>query len=269
MLHLPIVTSALFLGFAVNQLACAQLIERTDERGGLRFSDQIVGTWETDSVHVVAASISRSNDALHVFTANTWIIHSTNGDQTFELSDINQSADPVEVSFVNVNRRSLTFDASIRLEGEKLLITRDFGSYPRGIVYTLKKTSKTKASIEEARIPLKVRLIDESNRSELVDVTVKPFHGGKLRYSSERLHPRAELEYAPKTGTVILGTLEDRGDGSWAGSLIMELGTHVDSSDPQTAIVRSEKLQLTTVVTIGKTVRIKCGADRTCELTLE
>ena len=258
---------ALVLSFAINQFVSAQLIERTDA-GRLRFTDQILGRWDTDNV--VAMGRSRSDDALHVFTASTWTIQSANGDLVVELSDINESSDPVEVSFVNVERRNLTFDASIRLDDKKLTITRGLASDPRRVVYTLKKNLESAASIEEERIPLTIRLTDESSQSKvLVDVTIKPFRGGKLRYSSERLLPGAEQDNSPKTGTMILGTLEAKGDGNWAVSLIMELGSHVDSTDSQTAIVRSEKLQLKTVVTRGKTSRIKCGADRTCELTLE
>ena len=274
------VIATMLIGFAINNIAFAQLIERTDE-GALRFTDQIVGKWEIDNV-VAAGRSASANYGPSVFTASTWAIQTKNGDIVYELSSVNESADPLEATFVNVKHRDSSFAAFIRLEGEKLSIIRGLGPKnpiplpekmeegPSTLVYSLKKAASSETSTREERLPLNVRLIDESSQSRvLVDVILKPFFGGKLRYSSKGLGARAEQDYSPKTGTVIIGTLEPTGDGNWAVSLIIEIGAHEKSDDPQTAIVRSEKLQLTTVVTREKTIRINCGADRTCELMLK
>jgi hypothetical protein len=114
------------------------------------------------------------------------------------LSHINEFSDPLEATFVNVKHRALSFAAFILLEDERMSIIRGFAPQtpiplpeamaegPGTIVYTFKKSAADETVTEKGRTPLKVRLIDMANDPKvLVDVTIRPLIGGKLRYSSE------------------------------------------------------------------------------------
>ena len=273
-----IATVTLFLLLASQHVARAQLIERTDD-GALQFSEKIVGKWNTEEKISMGIKIPTNTNEPSVFATKTWTRQGINGDSVLELLDVNESSDPLEVTFARVGHKDHSIAAFMRLKDDKLSIV--FGSgfeYPIAlpksmepgpdtVVLNFKRSVKDESEKENERLPLAVRLFDGANI--LADVTIEPFLGGKLRYSSEPLGSRAEQDYSPKTGIVIVGNVVPTPDGNRVVSLIIEIGSKQYSDDPKTTIARSEKLQLTTVVTPGKPTLIDCGEDRMCELTIE
>lgn len=280
MIRMRALIVAVNLCIATVGIASAQIVERSAS-GAPQFTDAIVGKWEIDKV-VASGRVANENYGPSVFTTDTWTIQTRNGDHVYKLSGINESSNPLEATFDDAEGKNLSFTAFIRLDNDKLSIVRGIGlknpiplpqkmeEGPSTLAYLFKKIVDDKSSIVDARVPLSVRLIDDANDSKvLVDVVLKPFFGGKLLYSSEPRRASVKHENSPQTGTVISGKIEPTGNGNWAVLLIIEIGDQKHSDNAETTIVRSEKLQLNTVVRVENTMRIKCGENRTCELTVK
>lgn len=264
-----------------NHMALAQIVERSDGDGlKFQFTDAMLGRWE------IAKVVSSGNDlSAHygppVFTRDTWTIQTRTGDHVYKLSSVNESSVPLEATFENVKHNSLSFTAFIRLENNQLTIVRGNGfkspiplprnmdEGPKSLVYVFNKSVEDEPSDKDARPPLNVRLIDNTDGSQiLADLTVKPFYGGKLTYDSNSPSTSRVQNASPRLGTVLIGKIEPRENGTWAVSLVVELGRQVETDQAETTILRSETLSIETIITAGKTVRINCGENRTCELTL-
>ena len=268
------------LCFIANRVTSAQIVERTDS-GAIQFTDVIVGKWEIDKV-VASGSDASRNYGPSTFARDSWTIQTKNGDHVYKLSSVNESSDPLEATFDDAEGKNLSFTAFIHLDNDKLSIVRGIGlknpiplpkSMEEGastLAYVFKRVVDDKSSIADTRLPLQVRLVDDTNDSKvLVDVKLKPFFGGKFGYSTEPRGNSAKHENSPSVGTVINGKIEPIGDGNWSVLLIIEIGNQEHSDNAETTIVRSEKLQVKTVLRIENTIRIKCGENRTCELTLK
>lgn len=268
------------LCFIANRVASAQIVERTDS-GAIQFTDAIVGKWEIDKVVASGRNVSR-NYGPSTFTRDSWTIQTRNGDHVYKLSSFNAFSDPLEASFDDTEGKKPSFTAFIRLHNDKLSIVRgielknpipipkSMEEGPSSLAYVLKRGVNDESSIADARVPLNVRLIDNANEPKvLVDVKLKPHFGGKLAYSSEPRGSSAKLENSPRIGTVISGNIEPVGDGTWTVLLIIEVGKHEQSEIVEGTVVRSEKLQVNTVLRADKTLQIQCGNGRICELTLK
>lgn len=274
--------SSLCLFLCLGPSVFAQLAELTDA-GAPRFTDKIVGKWEAAKV-VAAGRSATTNYGPSTFTANTWTIQTGNGDRVYELVAFKDKSDPLEAKFVDIERRHLSFEAFIRLEDDRLTIVRaisyakevplpvNMNEGPQTTVYSFKKLDPKAPPkpTDDLRLPLNIRLLDTSKDSKvLVDVTVKPFYGGKLEYSTEKIVNKLGNDRSPNTGTLITGKVEEGFGGKWSVNIIIEVGADKSPGDPDTQVIRSEKLQVVTVIAPDKTYRIKCDDDRTCELTFK
>lgn len=280
MMRTRMMIGVITLCLIANRVASAQIVERTDS-GAIQFTDAIVGKWEIDKV-VASGSDASRNYGPSTFTKDSWTIQTRNGDHVYKLSSVNDSSDPLEATFDDAEGKNLSFTAFIHLNNDKLSIIRGIGRknpipLPKRmeegastLAYVFKRVADDKSSIAEVRVPLQVRLIEDTNDSKvLVDVKLKPFFGGKLVYHTEPRSNSAKQVNSPSVGTVINGEIEPIGDGNWSVLLIIEIGNQEHSDNAATTIVRSEKLQVNTVLRVENTLRIKCGENRTCELTLK
>ncbi|MFO0941122.1 MAG: hypothetical protein U0930_10170 [Pirellulales bacterium] len=267
---------------ATNQIAFAQIVERSGGEGGeLQFSAAILGKWEIEKVVASGRDISE-NYGPSLFTKDSWTIQTKDRNHVYKLTEVNESSNPLEATFEHSVVKGMSFTAFIVIEDGRLGIVRGIGpenpiplpqkmeAGPGTLVYVFKKAVDEKPATADNRVPLNVRLIDETKDSKvLVDVTVKPFFGGKLAYSSESKGVSAKIESSPRIGTVISGKMEPSGNGEWSVLLVVEFGKQEQSELAETTILRSEKLQVETVVRADKVVRIKCSENRILELTLK
>lgn len=285
---------AMFVAFACIDSLGAQQRDSGGELVNALLSE-LHGTWQPVEVIINGRTTKELPYGPSIFEGNTWTMQTTNGDHVYELSSVNEKADPIEITFVEkVAKRS--FVGLLSLENEMLTIARgmqwnrdEAGNYhiprpdsltPGGnkIVYSWKRAPN---SAERANRPsLSIRLYDDGKPEKiLADHTIQAFFGGKLEYVSgaqvdSEIQARSQAfgrqaDNPIMLGTRITGSIENTRNGETRVFIEVQLGNAVSTDDPVTAIVRSESLVLQTTLKPKEKKRINCGGNRWCDLVLQ
>lgn len=256
---------------------------------------KLQGTWRLTEVNFNGRPSLLSAYGPSTFEQDKWTMQTTNGDHVYQLSAVNENAEPAEATFVEkAGKRS--FGGLLSLEGDTLTITlgtewtkdeagevhiaRPDSLAPgrNKLVYVWKRTAD-RANLG-SRPSLSIRLFDEGQPEKtLVDQTIQAFYGGKLEAVAGG-EPPAKMRARPKAlgwqaddpitlGTRITGSIEEAAEGQKRVSLEIRLANAVATDEPETEIVRAESVMLQTMLKPKEKKRIHCGGNRWCELFLE
>ena len=117
---------------------------------------------------------------------------------------------------------------------------------------------------------ISIRYVDEGERTKvLAEHTLALDTDGMLNFNSGGETTPREGETAIPFGTQVTGKLTSIGNASYAASISLKLGNPVLCGTPATQIVRSECLELQTVLKKGVEARIPCGGNRWIELRID
>ncbi|MGN6544697.1 MAG: hypothetical protein ACTHK7_06595 [Aureliella sp.] len=256
---------------------------------------KLQGTWRPIEVNFNGRPSGLSAYGPSTFEQDKWTVQTTNGDHVYQLSAVNENADPAAATFVD-KAGKISFVGLLSLEGDTLTIARgtEWTKDEAGEVHIARPDSLApgrnklvyvwKRSADPANLgtrpSLSIRLFDEGQPEKtLVDQTVRAFFGGKLEAvaggeapAKMRARPQAfgrQLDEPITVGTRITGSIEEAAEGQKRVSLEIRLANAVATDEPETEIVRAESVVLQTMLKPKEKKRIHCGGSRWCELFLD
>tara|TARA_R110002111_G_scaffold255157_1_gene321245 strand:- start:30492 stop:30941 length:450 start_codon:yes stop_codon:yes gene_type:complete len=124
-------------------------------------------------------------------------------------------------------------------------------------------------SVAESQF-LTVKLYEQGEQKKvLAENTLQVPQTGELSDFSGGTPPSVQGEAALKVGVRVTGAIKPADQGRFRIALKLQVGSRVESPDPETQVVRTETVEIRSDLKTGVTKRFHCGGQQWLELRLE